>query len=100
MFVSVYVSVCVCGFWDVNTLETGVEFFIAIRFNLYETRKLFEYFMVSSGLILLSSLFSLHSSVLCQLLLPLLLRELKELMKFQLALYQFSWQARGQERAG
>lgn len=48
---------CVCGFWDVNTLETGVEFFIAIRFNLYETRKLFEYFMVSSGLILLSSLF-------------------------------------------
>lgn len=55
--------VCECGFWDVNTLETGVEFFIAIRFNLYETRKLFEYFMVSSGLILLSlpSVFGLLS---------------------------------------
>lgn len=55
--------VCECGFWDVNTLETGVEFFIAIRFNLYETGKLFEYFMVSSGLILLSlpSLFGLLS---------------------------------------
>lgn len=44
---------------------------------------------------LLALFFSLHSSVLCQLLLRLLLlRELKELMKFQLELYQFSWQAR------
>lgn len=97
MGVIVYVSVCVFvafGTW----IRWKRELNFLLQFVLIYMR-LASYLNILWSLLAL--FFSLHSSVLCQLLLRLLLlRELKELMKFQLELYQFSWQARRRGQAG